>query len=66
MGATQSSAQSLTNQVTESMNSSQGVKQWLAFKTASEGTDQLYAGHRPDALGWPLSWTQSSIPAPFP
>ena len=66
MGGTQSFVQTLTNQMTESVNSSLEGKQWLAFKTTSEDMNQLYEGHRPDALELPLSWTQSSIPASFP
>ena len=53
MGGTQSFVQSLSNQMTESMNSSQAERQWLAFKTASESIDQLYAGQRPDDLESP-------------
>ena len=50
----------------ESMNSSRAERQWFAFKTTSEGINQLYAGHKPGALESPLGWTQASIPAPFP
>ena len=66
MGGTQSFVQSLSNQMTESMNSSQAERQWLAFKTASESIDQLYAGQRPDDLESPLSGTQASLSGPFP
>ena len=41
---TQSFVKSLSNKMTESVNSSLAERQWLAFKTASEGINKLYAG----------------------